>query len=29
MSQSAIRMLVAEVDHGSETATAVASPSAI
>src|SRR6516225_8308849 len=29
MSQSAIRMLVAEVDHGSETTTAVASPSAI
>src|ERR1700682_3999204 len=29
MSQRTIKMLVAEVDHGSETTTAVASPSAI
>src|SRR6516162_9909687 len=29
MSQSTIRMELAEVDHGSETATAVTSPSAI
>ena len=29
MIQSTIRMLVAEVDHGSDTATAAASPSAI